>query len=366
MRQRRRGGLFTEVFEESAGAGFGERRVVDGAIHFDDRDVFAQVGFQRVEQGEVGGRVVKFLAGRADDTEGFERQEHGDWTAGSVEFFSDDFAELRAFVWRGAHQSDLRIVLVEVAALEFGGNGIGAVEIHHVEAAGSDDGGDRVPGGGFESSRAGGEKAADEFIRPFGGRDVEYSGDKAGFDERFHGPAASAGGVENEDFVTGGFENFAGGLDAVGGIAEHAGDDERFVGAGFGRRFDHAADGAGGTSEDLARDAIEAGDVHDAGKHDDVLDANILGGVAAGEGGHHEFGKANGQGTHRRRADGRAAAAAERDDPINLFFGNETAQDDGCAARHDFDGFATIAALDDRGEVGSGGSGQLPAGRHRV
>ena len=63
-------------------------------------------------------------------------------------------------------------------------------------------------GGGFEPVRAGAEKAADEFIGPFGGGDVEDAGDHARFDERFHGAPADAGGVEDEHFEACAFEDF--------------------------------------------------------------------------------------------------------------------------------------------------------------
>ena len=106
--------------------------------------------------------------------------------------------------------------------------------------------------GSFEPGGAGAEHAADEFIGPFGGGDVEDAGHHPRFDEGFHGSPTAAGGVKDEDFKSGFFENLAGGGDAVRCVPELAGGDDRFV-FGFGwLGFDHTADRASGAGEDLA------------------------------------------------------------------------------------------------------------------
>src|SRR5206468_13103801 len=125
--------------------------------------------------------------------------------------------------------------------------------------------------------------------------------------ERFHGAATGARGVEDQHLETGSLEDFFGALDAVGGVAEHAGDNNRLIRSlacsfpmslpltqalspSEGERepgIHHAANCAGGEGEDLAGNPVEAGDINDAGKYDNVLGADVLGGVAAGERGDH-------------------------------------------------------------------------------
>jgi hypothetical protein len=121
--------------------------------------------------------------------------------------------------------------------------------------------------GRFESVRAGGEDAADEFVGPFGGGDIEDTRYHAGLHERLHGLASGAHGGEDQDFVSGGLEAPPGVFDARGCVAELTGDDDGAVGCGWGVAFDHTADGPGGTGEDESGDAVEAGDIDDAGQH---------------------------------------------------------------------------------------------------
>src|SRR5947207_9960124 len=84
--------------------------------------------------------VMEFLAGRADDANGLVWNQHGDGAFRAVEFFSDDPAELRAFLRCRAHQSHLWIVLIKVPVTEFLRHSLRSVKVHHVEAARRDDG----------------------------------------------------------------------------------------------------------------------------------------------------------------------------------------------------------------------------------
>ena len=180
-------------------------------------------------------------------------------------------------------------MLVEEAVGEFRGDGGTLTEVYHVEAAGGDDRGDLGAGGGVEALGAGGEDAADEFVGPLRGRDVEHTGDQAAGDERLHRAAAVAGRGEDEDFVAGGFEQALRFGHAGGRVAKHAGDDEGL----FGRRrrrgrrgrpcVDHAANRAGGVFKNSAGDAVDAGDVHNRGHHRNVGRANVRRGLAARE-----------------------------------------------------------------------------------
>lgn len=73
-----------------------------------------------------------------------------------------------------------------------------------------------------------------------------------------------AGRVEDEDFVAGLFENLPRVIDAGRRVAELARDDDWLVRAGLGFDLDDAADRPGGASENLARDAVQPRDIHDA------------------------------------------------------------------------------------------------------
>src|SRR5207253_1302071 len=85
----------------------------------EDRDGWREDEAERIEEGFVGGWVVEFLTGRADDTDGFARDQDAYRTFGGVQLRGEDAAELGVFFRVGAHQGDLRIVLVEAAAFEF-------------------------------------------------------------------------------------------------------------------------------------------------------------------------------------------------------------------------------------------------------
>ena len=137
--------------------------------------------------------------------------------------------------------------------------------------------------------------------------------DEAGVDDGFHGLATDAGAMEDEGFEAGVFEHHFCAVDASGGVAEHAGDDGGLFVDGLETDvgFDHAADGAGGAGKDGARDAVNPGDIDDAGEEDDIFRTDVLRGVTAGEGGDDDLWKAEREGLHGSGCDGRSATAAE-------------------------------------------------------
>ena len=130
--------------------------------------------------------------------------------------------------------------------------------------------------------------------------------------------------MEDEGLVACGIDDFACVIDALGGVAEHAGGDEREVfGGGWHFCLDHSADGSGSAGEDGACDAVETCDIGDAGDHGDVFFPDVVGGIAAGEGGDHDLGESEGEGAHGCGGDGCAAASAEGDDAVDFSFGGE-------------------------------------------
>lgn len=352
------------MLQERTRAAFGEGGVVDFVVHFDDREVAADVFLYGVEESGVCFGVVEGLARSADDTDGFARDENADRPLRSVELLGNDTAEFGILLRVRAHERDLRIVLIETAVAKAFRHGVGRVKIHHVEATWRDDGGSAGFGGGFESMQTRAEETTDEFIGPFGGGDVENAVDHSCFDERFHGASTDSGGMKHQDFKTLRFEDLLCMLNAGGGVAEHAGDDDRlFTGGAFGRCcFDHAADGAGGAGEDFTRDSIDARDVDDAREHDNVFYTDVLGSVAAGERGDHELGKTNGKRAHGAGGDGGAAATAERNNTVNFALVKKPGENDGSALRHDLDRLAAVLASDELRQIHAGGSGDFLAG----
>ena len=69
-----------QVLQQGPRARLGKGGVINGATHFDDCNVFPQMGFERVKKGLVRLGVVKFLAGRADHADGLPRDQECDAT----------------------------------------------------------------------------------------------------------------------------------------------------------------------------------------------------------------------------------------------------------------------------------------------
>ena len=183
-------------------------------------------------------------------------------------------------------------------------------------------------GGGGQAVWAGGEDAADQLVGQLGRGDVEHAGDQAVADQRFHRLAAVAGGVKDEHFVAGVFEDLAGVLDAGRGDAEHRGGDEGAVGLRIAELRIADSDGSselhhprhrgGGFAQNRAADAVDAGDIDDRVEHQDVFVADLGPHLAGGERADHQLGHAERQRPHRGRADGRAGRAAEAEDAFDL------------------------------------------------
>ena len=251
---------------------------------------------------------------------------------------------------------------VEIATGELGRYRGLLAEVHHVEAARGHDHGDVRLGGGVHTVRPCVQSPADKFVRPLGRGDVEDAGDDAALDDRLHDASARARGGEDQYLIAGGFEDFLGFGDAGGRVAELAGDDERLRGADFRDGADHAADGAGGAGEDDAGEPVQSGHVRDARHHRDVLGAEVRGDVPGGQGRDHQLREAEGQGAHRGRADGRAAAATEGDDAVDPAFGGELGHAGRGRLGHGHHAFAAVLLGHQRGQIEAGRGGHLFAG----
>ena len=88
--------------------------------------------------------------------------------------------------------------------------------------------------------------------------------------------------MKDEHFVSSFFQYGFGFVYTGGGIAKHAGDDERLAAFLVDLGFDHSADGSGSSGENGSRDAIESAHVDDAGHHNDVFGADVVSGISAG------------------------------------------------------------------------------------
>ena len=162
--------------------------------------------------------------------------------------------------------------------------------------------------------------------------------------------------MKDQDFVTSSFQNFSGAIDTGRGVAELAGDDDWFVLSAGGPRLYHAANGSSSSSQYLSRDSVEPRHIHNAGKHHDIFHADILGGIAAGEGGYHQFGKSDWQRAHCRSAYGCAASTAKGNDAINSFLMSQACHDNRGTLRHGVDGSASILFCYQLIEIDAGGA----------
>ena len=290
---------------------------------FDAGDAGAQVRAERRKERSVRDGIVKRLTGGANDAQGAARDEYRDGRGVTIDFFRDNPAQLGAFGGRGAHQRHLRIVLIKRAAGKFRGHAGAFAEVHHVEATGRDDGGNLGARGGVQPVGSSAEDAADEFVGPLRRRHIEHAGHEAAGDQRFHGASPGAGSGEDEDFIAGSFENFFGLGDPRGGVAKHAGHDERFFrrrsrgGATSGGGRNHAGDGTGGVFKNHPGDAVNAGDIDDGRHHHEIGGADVGRSLTARERRDHELGKSDRQCAHRSRGDRGAAATPEGNDTLN-------------------------------------------------
>src|SRR5205814_541263 len=106
------------ILEQRLRASLSKGRVVDFTIHFDDGDVFSEVGFETVKERPVGLEVVERFSGGADHADGPARDKYGEGAAGGVEFFSQDGSQAGTLLRRRSHEGYLGIVTIEISPLE--------------------------------------------------------------------------------------------------------------------------------------------------------------------------------------------------------------------------------------------------------
>ena len=172
--------------------------------------------------------------------------------------------------------------------------------------------------------------------------------------------------MKDQHFVPFLFEYSARVVDTFGGIAELTGHDQWLVRTTRHFGFDHAADGPRRAGENLARDAIKSCHIDDARKENDVLDPDVLRRVPAGESRDHDLGKTDRQRSHGRRADGRAAAATQRDNAIDLLFRDESSEQCWRSFGHRSDRLPTIFFSNDCGQIDSSSGRNLLASDVRL
>ena len=201
---------------------------------------------------------MKWLTGRANDTDGATGQQHRNGRGVAVNFFGDDAAEFGAFSGRSPHQRDLRIVLIKSAGGKLGGHAGPFAKINHIETTRRDDCGNFSAGSSIESFWSSRQDSADEFIGPFGGGEVEHARNQPAGDESFHRATTVAGSSKDEDLIAGGFHDALGFGDASGRVAKHTGDNKWFFAGGYrgglagNRGVDHAADCGRGVGKNYA------------------------------------------------------------------------------------------------------------------
>ena len=280
------------------------------------------------------------LARHRDHADPAERQEDRHRADRRIHLLREDPPQIAALLRRRPHQRYLGVVTVEVAARKGWGNRFRGAKVHHVEASGSDNGGNPAAGRRIEPRRARAEDPADELIGPFGRRHVEDARHGAAFDQRLHRPPASACGVKHDDVAASRFDEATGPLDARGRVAEHRSDDEGLCAAPLPCRsqtdvgVDERADRGCRPGELAAREGIEPRDIRHRRDHHDVADVEVGGDVPAGECRHHHFRDTERQSTHRCRANRRSSRSPHRHDCHELSLGMEPADDRRRRGRH--------------------------------
>src|SRR6266436_340160 len=174
--------------------------IVDVALQSDELPVagLAYRPIERAEQRGVGFGIPEGLPRRVERGDAAFRQKEPHRPVHRVEALADPAAD--AFVLFGgrAHQRDLRIVNVQLAATVALGNGVGRSEIDHVERADRADVRDAGANDGAETILGRREHAAHQQIADFRGRDVDHPRQETGIDQLLHRAAADAGGMEDE------------------------------------------------------------------------------------------------------------------------------------------------------------------------
>ncbi len=172
----------------------------------------------------------------------------------------DQASELGAFLRRGAHQRDGRVVHVEIALRELGRDGVARAEVDHVEGAQRHDLRQALASGHLQALGTSGKDAADQLVAQLRGGDIEDSDEEAAVGQRLHRAPAGAGGVEDEDLVAAPLQLLARRRDARRRDAEHGGADQRaLLAQGDIRGVDHARHRGRGVGQDASRDRVHPG-----------------------------------------------------------------------------------------------------------
>ena len=152
----------------------GEGRVVDVVRHADQLPVGGLVdGFLKgAEQGLVGLWDPEGLPRRVEGRNPALGQQEADHAVHPVQLFADEPAYLDVSLDRGAHEGDLRVVLVEQPPAVAFGHGLGGVEIHHVQRPASADIGLAAFDHRVEAGFVGGKDAAGHHVADLGGGQV--------------------------------------------------------------------------------------------------------------------------------------------------------------------------------------------------
>ena len=140
-------------------------------------------------------------------------------------------------------------------------------------SAGNDDLGKAKLAGDGESVGAAGAEDAPDSVGNFAETVVEDRVDDSFFHHLLHGVTTGADGVEGDDFVAGGFEEFDGVHGTLGEDAE-VGHSDDALGGGLGDALlglSHAPGGGGGIGENFAGEDVESENVGNCKHHGDVL-----------------------------------------------------------------------------------------------
>ncbi len=271
----------------------------------------------RVVAGRVGRGVPELATGAVQLRHALQRQQDRHRPGRRVGGRGDHLAHLPVLVDVGAHQRDVGVPLVQIAVLVFIRHGGTAPEVGHVDAARRQHRGHAGARRSQHPLRPGRQHTAADVIGDLGGSDVQHAGDKPAADQRFHGAPAGPRGVKDQHLVAGPFQRRLRAVDGCGGVAEHAGGDQRPVGSGRRRfRFHHAADRARRVGVDAPAEPVQPRHIHHRRHHGDVNGADVRRDVSRRDGGDHQLGHADRQRAHGRSGDGRPAAARHGQDAI--------------------------------------------------
>lgn len=111
----------------------GELGVVDVKVELDQFDVLSNVLADCREQSLVRMRIMKGLTLRVHCAHPAQRDQKRGRTRTHVELVGDDPTQASTFGRSRSHQSDVRIVSVQLSGPERIGNALHTAEVHHIE-----------------------------------------------------------------------------------------------------------------------------------------------------------------------------------------------------------------------------------------